>query len=215
MRRSTAMASALLVVLLGIPAAAAPDTVEVIVVLDATERPVAEVAQEMAAAHRGQAGFVYTTALQGFTIEIPASAMAGLAASPGVAYIEPVQMVEAVGTQPIPTGIDRIEADRNMASPPMNVQVAVLDTGVYIGTREDGSARSHLDLNLQWVSDCTGAILYPLLGGCSGSGDFQDYHGHGTHVAGIIGAHDNDIGSIGSAPGKPGTRPVCWTCPSS
>ncbi len=201
MRRSTAMASALLVVLLGIPAAAAPDTVEVIVVLDATERPVAEVAQEMAAAHRGQAGFVYTTALQGFTIEIPASAMAGLAASPGVAYIEPVQMVEAVGTQPIPTGIDRIEADRNMASPPMNVQVAVLDTGVYIGTREDGSARSHLDLNLQWVSDCTGAILYPLLGGCSGSGDFQDYHGHGTHVAGIIGAHDNDIGSIGSAPG--------------
>jgi PKD repeat protein len=84
----------------------------------------------------------------------------------------------------------------------MDVDIAILDTGVYIGTNPDGSARSHLDLNLRWVSDCTQAILYPLLpGGCRGSGDFQDYHGHGTHVAGIAAALDNDIGSVGVAPG--------------
>jgi PKD repeat protein len=83
----------------------------------------------------------------------------------------------------------------------MDVDVAVLDTGVYIGQNADGSARSHLDLNLRFVSDCTGAILYPLFGGCTSGGNPQDQHGHGTHVAGILGALDNDIGSIGTAPG--------------
>ena len=189
-------------VLAAIPALAAPPHDEFIVVIRPTNRPVADVASEIASSHNGQVGFVYTHALQGFTLTFPSGAIEGLRNNPNVAYIEPVREVEAVGTQPIPTGIDRIEADLNPPSVAMDVDIAILDTGVYIGTNPDGSARSHLDLNLRWVSDCTGAILYPLLpGGCSGSGDFQDYHGHGTHVAGIAAALDNDIGSIGVAPG--------------
>jgi subtilisin family serine protease len=185
-----------------LPATAAQVHDEYIVVLKPTSRPVADVASDLANTHSGQIGFVYESALQGFTLRIPQAAANGLARNPNVAYVEPVQEVEAVSTQQTPTGIDRIDADLNPPTGPMDVQIAILDTGVYIGTREDGSARSHLDLNLKWVSDCTGAILYPLVpGGCTGSGDFQDRHGHGTHVAGIAAAYDNDIGTVGVAPG--------------
>lgn len=200
-RRAPLVAAAIATFLLMLPATAAQVHDEYIVVLKPTNRPVADVATEIANAHSGQVGFVYSTALQGFTIEIPQAAANGIARNPNVAYVEPVQEVEAVSTQQESTGIDRSDWDLNVTTGPMSVDIAILDTGVYIGTREDGSARSHLDLNLKWVSDCTGAILYPYTGGCSGSGDFQDRHGHGTHVAGIAAAYNNDIGTVGMAPG--------------
>lgn len=188
-------------ILLGFPASGAPVLEEYIVVLRPSGTPVSRVANEIASAHGGSVGFVYSEALEGFTLTLPASAVAGLSRNPLVQYIEPVQEVLATGTQPIPTGIDRVDADVNPPTVPMDVDVAVLDTGVYIGQNPDGSPRSHLDLNLRFVSDCTGAIFYPLFGGCTSGGNPQDEHGHGTHVAGILGALDNDIGSIGTAPG--------------
>ena len=194
--------TAIALVLISVPAIATGPHREYVVVLQPTDEPVPDIARAIGSQHGGEIGFVYATALQGFTISVPEQAAHALERNPKVAYVEPVREVEAVGTQPIPTGIDRIEADLNPPSTPMDVDIAILDTGVYIGQNPDGSARSHLDLNLRYVSDCTGAILYPLLpGGCSGSGDFQDYHGHGTHVAGIAAAKDNDIGSLGVAPG--------------
>lgn len=202
-RRNWMVLTAVLATLMmTLPIQASEPKQEVVVVLRDGGRPAADVAAELASAHGGRVGFVYTTALRGFTVELPAAAVNALSKNPEVAYVEPVQQVEAVGTQPIPEGIDRIEGDRNPVTTPMDVDIAILDTGVYIGTNPDGSARSHLDLNLRYVSDCTGAFLYPLIpGGCSGSGNFQDGHGHGTHVAGIAAALDNDIGSIGVAPG--------------
>lgn len=188
-------------ILLGFPASGAPVLEEYIVVLRPTVTPVSGVANEIASTHGGSVGFVYSEALKGFTLTLPANAVFGLSHNPLVQYIEPVQEVFATGTQPIPTGIDRVDADINAPTVPMDVDVAVLDTGVYIGQNTDGSARPHLDLNLRFVSDCTGAIFYPLFGGCTSGGNPQDEHGHGTHVAGILGALDNDIGSIGSAPG--------------
>ncbi|HUG31700.1 MAG TPA: S8 family serine peptidase, partial [Acidimicrobiia bacterium] len=184
-----------------IPALAASPHRDYVVVLHPTSEAVPEVAQQLASQHDGEIGFIYTTALQGFTLTIPEQAAIALQRNPSVAYVEPVREVQTTGTQPIPTGIDRIEGDLNPPSVPMDVDIAILDTGIYIGQNPDGSARSHLDLNLSYVSDCTGAIFYPMFGGCSGSGDFQDYHGHGTHVAGIAAAKDNDIGTLGVAPG--------------
>jgi PKD repeat protein len=199
--RLTTLLVAIATLLISVPAAAEGPSQEYVVVLNPTNASVADAAREIAGQHQGKVGFVYTTALQGFTITVPEQAAIALEQNPQVAYVEPVHQVEAVGTQPIPTGIDRIEGDVNPPSPPMSVDIAILDTGVYIGTNTDGSARSHLDLNLRYVSDCSQALFYPLFGGCSGSGDFQDYNGHGTHVAGIAAALDNDIGSIGTAPG--------------
>jgi hypothetical protein len=167
MRNRVLALTVVIATLITIPAAAAEPHEEFIVVLNPTNRPVVDVADEVAAAHGGRVGYVYTTALQGFTVSIPEQAAVALSRNPNVAYVEPVRQDEAVGTQPIPTGIDRIEGDLNPPTVPMDVDIAILDTGVYIGTNPDGSARSHLDLNLRWVSDCTQAILYPLLpGGC-------------------------------------------------
>ncbi|MDQ3548057.1 MAG: S8 family serine peptidase, partial [Chloroflexota bacterium] len=61
----------------------------------------------------------------------------------------------------------------------MNVDVAVLDTG----------SGPHGDLNVVGGKDCTG------------TGSYNDDHGHGTHVAGTIGAIDNSIGVVGMVPG--------------
>lgn len=201
MRRSALSGMALALTLAtAVPAVAEPETVEVIVVLAPGQGSVPDQARRLAAAHRGQVGFIYQHALQGFTLTLPKAAVAELSTGTGVAYVEPVRAVRAFETQTVPTGIDRIEADLNPSTADMTtVDVAVIDTGVYLGTREDGTLRSHLDLNLRFVADCTTAVFYPLFGSCNGT-NYQDENGHGTHVAGIIGARDNDFGSVGVAP---------------
>lgn len=66
------------------------------------------------------------------------------------------------------------------------VKVAILDTGV-MGT--------HSELTLAGEADATGASVV------TGSGTASDKGGHGTHVAGIIGAKaDNSAGGAGIAP---------------
>ncbi|MCC6313554.1 MAG: S8 family serine peptidase, partial [Thermomicrobiales bacterium] len=66
----------------------------------------------------------------------------------------------------------------------VNADVAILDSGV------DRLA----DLNVVAQVSCNGAGPACVNGG-------GDLVGHGTHVAGIIGARDNDIGVLGVAPG--------------
>jgi subtilisin family serine protease len=93
----------------------------------------------------------------------------------------PTQSVKD-STQVVPTGISRIQATPkgNMG----NVDVAVIDTGV--------DAR-HPDLNVVGGVNCIDK-----------TGDqaaLRDGVGHGTHVAGTIGARDNGMGVVGVAPG--------------
>jgi len=63
-------------------------------------------------------------------------------------------------------------------------RVAVVDTGI---------AYNHPDLAYN-IDFPAGATFVP------GTPDFYDDHGHGTHVAGIVAAIDNDWGTIGVAP---------------
>jgi len=200
--RATAIAAVSLILFV-LPAGAAPPLQDVIVVLEGSTGDVEGVAGDLARAHGGRVGFVYENALKGFTMRLPAGAVAALANNPRVVYVEPDFEVDAlqVGGQPVPTGVDRVEADLNPPSSPLDVDIAILDTGVYIGTNPDGTLRSHLDLNLRYVTDCSGAIFYPLFGGCTAAGNTQDEHGHGSHVAGIAAALDNGFGSVGTAPG--------------
>lgn len=200
MRRSffTLLAITLLALSIPLAAVAEPPQQRVIVVLDEDAPAPAQVAVDLARRHGGTLGFVYSNALKGFSMMVPAAALAGLAANPQVAYVEADVEVFTTGTQPIPTGIDRIEADQNApASSLSNVDIAIIDTGVYIG---------HPDYNLRFVTDCTSAMFYPLFGGCSAQGNPNDQNGHGSHVAGITAAYDNDIGTIGTAPGA-----VLWS----
>lgn len=140
---------------------------------------------------------VYEFALKGFSATVPAGRLAALARDSRVAYIEQDVVVTANG-QEIPTGITRIGGEFNVSAnidgldgedERVNVDVAVIDTGILA---------THPDLNVVAGTNCArgGPRGKPCEDGHPGDGN-----GHGTHVAGTIGALDNDIGVVGVAPG--------------
>jgi subtilisin len=151
--------------------------------------------------------FRYSRALNGFAAELPQAKVEALQRIPGV-IVTPDLLVEAIGqeveadgdrvgtsrkrrsSQKLPTGVNRIDADMNVAADigrdgttaaMAGVGIAILDTGIF----------RHKDLNVQ-----TGKV-------CIGNTGTNDKDGHGTHVAGTAAAKDNRIGVVGVAPGAP------------
>lgn len=172
---------------------APPEQAGYIVVLhDSVESP-ALAAREIARQVGGQVGFIYKHALKGFSIRVPAQAVAALERNPKVKYVA-TDEVRYAFAQEVPTGIQRIFADTNTKLDidstddyRVDVDVAVIDTGIDF---------QHPDLNVAGGVNCTTKILNAT---CVAGGD--DDHYHGTHVAGTIGALDNGIGVVGVAPG--------------
>ena len=85
--------------------------------------------------------------------------------------------------QEIGWGVKRIGADSFLDIEPKNrVRVGIMDTGIHL---------QHADLkdNIKGGINVTG-----------NSNDYSDDNGHGTHVAGIVGALNNDIGIVGVMP---------------
>lgn len=212
MRRPWSIAIIISLIGVAIPTAAGaePERQRFIVVLEDSADPVA--ASDQAAAETGgRLVHRFEHALRGYVIELPVAAAAGLSHRPQVAWVEPDQLVAIAdhGPQHLPTGLDRLEADRNpmssglipMSSPfngssfnGADVDIAIIDTGIQA---------DHPDLNLYGWTDCSTAIFYPLFGGCVPDDNPRDDdgNGHGTHVAGIAAAIDNGIGVEGVAPG--------------
>ncbi|MDR7300344.1 S8 family peptidase [Haloactinomyces albus] len=133
-------------------------------------------------------GSVYRSALQGYSAVMPEAVKNLIADAPGVAYVQPDREVHTTA-QATPTGINRAGADESPTADidgtdqRTNVDVAVIDTGVDL---------DHPDLNVYEE----GAKSCSLLGLSA-----NDNNGHGTHVAGTIGALDNGTGVVGMAPG--------------
>jgi subtilisin family serine protease len=138
-----------------------------------------------------KARHVFGHGVQGFAAELTQAQLARLKADKTVALVEPDVKIKAL-TQLVPYGIINVGAtvspavmagDREDNAVPelTNVRVVVMDSGV----------APQPELNLIQSLNYTGD-------GISG-----DCNGHGTHVAGTIGARDNDSGVVGVAPGVP------------
>jgi subtilisin len=140
------------------------------------------VARGHAARHGASVSHVYRAALRGYAATIPQAALAALRADPRVAFVSVDREVRAIA-ETLPTGIDRIDAEVTPTGNLSGPAVAVIDTG----------SGPHPDLNIVGGVNCS----------TGKAGNFSDGNGHGTHVAGTIGAIDNSDGVVGVAPGVP------------
>jgi subtilisin len=150
----------------------------------------AEVAGELGVSPR----HTYGTAVFGFSGAVPQGRLHALRRDPRVVLVEPVEELELAevvsATGPgLPTGVDRIELDRNASlglgsSPGLEVDldIAIIDSGI---------AADHPDLNVAGGRNFVG-----------GNPDgWSDANGHGTHVSGTVAARDNGSPVVGVAPG--------------
>jgi len=125
------------------------------------------------------------------------SSAARLSASPGVVRVDDDVVVEVLlkegsaqgkiitqAAEILPWGMDRIDADLvwPLGNSADSIKVGVIDTGI---------SNKHPDL----LANVKGGVntINPRK-------SWNDDNGHGSHVAGIIAASDNDIGVIGVGP---------------
>ena len=145
--------------------------------------------------------FTYGAVMSGFAASVPESRLEALRNHPRVqsvtidapvrAFAPPCHVTGTCGGgggdgQTIPWGIDRIGATGN-ANTGAGVHVYVIDTGI---------DADHADL----AANISNGFAAESCKGGSCMADWDDDHGHGTHVAGTVGALDNDIDVVGVAP---------------
>lgn len=202
MRNGVRTASVLAVIaLLALPAfvsasgASAADLRDryIVVLEDSVEHPAA-VAKRHAQSRDADLGHVYRHAVKGYSAELSKAAVEGLRNDPRVKSVTPDHVLSFFA-QSTPTGIGRIFAPANETLAineeddiRVDADVAVIDSGV----------DAHEDLDVVGRTDC--ATLKEGKFECV-NGTGADYLGHGTHVAGTVGALDNGVGVVGVAPG--------------
>jgi len=134
-------------------------------------------AAELANRFGGKVRTTWSSALNGFSVEMSEVQARRLAADPRIAYVQPVTEVHMTDTQAGATwGLDRtdqralpLDTKYTYATTASNVTAYILDTGIRTSHAEfGGRARVGFDA----IGD-----------GRNG----QDCHGHGTHVAGTVG----------------------------
>ncbi|MDQ2966417.1 MAG: S8 family serine peptidase, partial [Chloroflexota bacterium] len=146
----------------------------------------------LASANNFDSEFRYSHALKGFAAKLTAQQVNALRGDPNVAFVSVDRPVHAVAPVPLapnepvpPTGVRRIGAATTTTARQASVaSVAIIDTGIDL---------THPDLNAVDGKNCI-----------SSTSKAQDDNGHGTHVAGTVGAKNTGgigAGIVGVAPG--------------
>lgn len=148
---------------------------------------------------QGKIMFRYQHSIHGFAVSMPLPALQGLKQrfADEIAYIEADSLVEAMprGGNPNKGGTD---------TPVISNQV------IPWGVEAVGGPYNSVSANKAWIIDTGIDDKHPDLNVNTGLGknfargkpdQTSDGNGHGTHVAGTIGALDNDIDVVGIAPG--------------
>jgi subtilisin family serine protease/sugar lactone lactonase YvrE/phosphodiesterase/alkaline phosphatase D-like protein len=171
----------------------------IVVLKDSVKHPGA-VADAQADQREADVGFVYRSALKGYSATMPKDEVEALERDPRVKYVTPDRPV-TIASQSTPEGINRVHAATNSSlsidaqeNVEVDADVAIIDTGVDY---------EHPDLNVVQRVNCVPPgedwdTEYEYED-CGDGG--LDGHGHGTHVAGTAAALDNGIGVVGVAPG--------------
>jgi subtilisin family serine protease len=168
-----------------------------IVVLNDDVPDVVAAADVLVPPQAGHVSHVYEHALRGFAARLPAAAVNALSKNPNVKYIESDAMAYTTA-QTLPRGVDLLDAELNPTAGigtgnMVDVDVAIIDTGIDF---------DHPDLNVVGgVRITTSTQGKPRLVFNESPSAYDDANGHGTHVAGIVGARDNDVNYVGVAPG--------------
>src|SRR3954451_3048993 len=129
----------------------------------------------------------YRHAIAGFAAPLTQRQVARLAADPAVAAVVPdlpvhADSVPVTAGETVPVGLTRIGvASGGFVHGAADAALAVLDSGVDLGNAE---------LNVEPGTNCVHPGTPPM-----------DDNGHGTHVAGTIGARNSGSGVVGVAPG--------------
>ena len=129
----------------------------------------------------------FRNVVHGYSAKLDTSQVATLRADPNVEAVVPDGVI-SLEAQTTPRGVRRVFAPRNPISridgidQRVDADVAIVDTGI---------DTDHPDLNVVGGVNCS----------TSNRAAWDDGNGHGTHVAGIVGALDNGIGVVGVAPG--------------
>src|SRR4051812_6659570 len=128
----------------------------------------------------------YRNALRGYSARMSRDQVTALSHDASVEMIVADERIELT-SQLTPTGISRIGATKSRVAKidgvdtRVDADVAIVDTGI----------ASVADLNVAGGYNCS----------TSNRAAWRDVYGHGTHVAGTVGAIDNGSGVVGVAPG--------------
>ncbi|MBS0348605.1 MAG: S8 family peptidase [Proteobacteria bacterium] len=148
------------------------------------DKRVLERTQDLETRYKVKARHAFSHVMKGFAAELTEAQLAQLQSDPTVLAIEEDLPVTA-SAQSIPWGITKTRDNLsstlagNGSGTVSGVNVYVIDTGI----------ASHTDLNLVAHTNLVG------------DGKNYDCNGHGTHVAGTIGAKDDSAYVVGMAPG--------------
>jgi subtilisin family serine protease len=150
----------------------------IVVFKSSLPEPAAE-ARALVAQHGGTLRFTYTAAIKGFSAKLSPQAVDALRRNPNVASVEQDQVVNGADVQQVPTlwSLDRID-QRSLpydntyayANAGSGVNVYILDSGIRLTHKQFG-----------------GRAVGAFTAFNDGYGT-SDCNGHGTHVAGIVGA---------------------------
>ena len=125
--------------------------------------------------------------IRGFSARLDSKQRKALESDPSVVVVVPDEVIE-VESQHTPMGIRRVLTKSNTIArlngvdERVDADVAIVDTGIQT---------NHPDLNVVGGYNCS----------TTNRSAWRDVQGHGTHVAGTVGAKDNTTGVVGVAPG--------------
>ena len=129
----------------------------------------------------------FSHAVHGYAAKLDGRQLDSVRRDPAVAMVV-ADDVFSMQSQSVPTGVERVFGLRSPITTidgvddRVDADVAIVDTGI---------DRTHPDLNVVGGVNCS----------TSDRNAWWDSNGHGTHVAGTVGALDNGFGVVGVAPG--------------